>query len=57
MVVFGILVKILHLPPIVNTMNKRIPALPDLSRALRNGFHSSFSIASAIRNEGIVLPI
>jgi hypothetical protein len=24
---------------------------------LRNGFQSSFSIASAIRNEGIVLPI
>jgi len=31
--------------------------LSDLSKALRNGFQSSFSIASAIRNEGIVLPI
>jgi hypothetical protein len=31
--------------------------LSDLSRAFRNGFHSAFSIASAILNEGIVLPI
>jgi hypothetical protein len=31
--------------------------LSDLSKALRNGFQSSFSIPSAIRNEGIVLPI
>jgi hypothetical protein len=27
------------------------------SDALRKGFHSSFSIASAIQKEGIVLPI
>ncbi|HEX6282465.1 MAG TPA: hypothetical protein VFZ67_09580 [Nitrososphaera sp.] len=31
--------------------------LSDLSKALRNGFHSSFSIASAILKEGIVRPI
>jgi hypothetical protein len=28
-----------------------------LTKALRNGFQSSFSIASAILNDGIVLPI
>jgi hypothetical protein len=31
--------------------------LSDLSNALRNGFHSSSSLASAILNDGIVLPI
>jgi hypothetical protein len=31
--------------------------LSDLSKALRNGFHSSFSILKAILNEGTVLPI
>jgi hypothetical protein len=31
--------------------------LSDLSKTLRNGFHSSFSISSASLNEGIVLPI
>jgi hypothetical protein len=29
----------------------------DLSKALRNGYHSAFSIARVILKEGIVLPI